>query len=356
MKYALSIDWLSFFCESDSGVLDESVERYEYERAEHGTRQFKELMTCKLGEEEFAEVQQVPCSSLLRERTLIVKICNRFLYHVNLWHLVDEFMSLHKLRVLNLSRVDICADFNSFHKGLQPITFIRGFLLSVYRHVGRGDGASYFNHFAYKEGKESRSSLVYTGLKFCSKQSAANVYLYNKTYELMTVHDKPHIRKLWQKVGLTNTVKQPVWRLEVSIYSKGMRFKNKETGEDVKITQDLLCKPEGVSLIYHTFVKSLFSFVRNRAGITNITREPRVQLFNGEPCIVRTTTSHGDSGDRTEKILIKQLWQMSDKYRSSEILADEGIAKLLSAELTRSCDLEEWFEEKSKKWRKPKRK
>lgn len=356
MIYALSIDWLAFHCQSDSGVIDESVERYEYERAPHGTRQFKELITCKLGEEDFAEVQQVPCSSVLRERTFIVKFCNRFLYHVNLWHLVDEFMQLHKLRVLNLSRVDLCADFNTFYKGLLPISFIKGFLSSVYRHVGRGDGSSYFNHFTYKEGKESKSALVYTGLKFCSKKSAANVYLYNKTYELMTVHDKPHIRKLWQKVGLVSDKKTSVWRLEVSIYSKGMKFNNKETGEEVKITQSLLCQPEGVSLIYHTFVKSLFSFVRNRSGITNITREPRIQLFNGEPCITRTTTSYGDSGDRTEKILIKQLWQMSDKYRSSEILADEGIAKLLSAELTRSCDLEEWFNEKSKKWSKPKRK
>lgn len=356
MIYALSIDWLAFFCQSDSGVIDESVERYEYERAPYGTRQFKELITCKLGGEDFAEVQQVPCSNLLRERTLIVKFCNRFLYHVNLWYLVDEFLELHKLRVLNLSRVDLCADFNTFYKGLQPISFIKGFLSSVYRHVGRGDGSSYFNHFAYREGKESISTLVYTGLKFCSKKSAANVYLYNKTYELMTVHDKPHIRKLWQKVGLTNTTNTPVWRLEVSIYSKGMKFKDKDSGEEVKISKELLCKPNGVSLIYHTFVKSLFSFVRNRSGITNITREPRIQLFNGEPCITRTTTSHGDSGDRTEKILIKQLWQMSDKYRSSEILADEGIAKLLSAELVRSCDLEDWFNEKSRKWSKPKRK
>lgn len=356
MIYALSIDWLAFFCQSESGVIDESVERYEYERAPHGTRQYKELITCRLGEEDFAEVQQVPCSSILKERTLVVKFCNRFLYHVNLWHLVDEFMQLHRLCVLNLSRVDLCADFNLFYQGLHPITFIKGFLSSVYRHVGRGDGSSYFNHFTCKEGKESKSVLVYTGLKFCSKKSAANVYLYNKTYELKTVHDKPHIRKLWQKVGLVSDKKTSVWRLEVSIYSKGMKFKNKETGEEVKITQGLLCKPEGVSLIYHTFVKSLFSFVRNRSGITNITREPRIQLFNGEPCITRTTTSYGDSGDRTEKILIKQLWQMSDKYRSSEILADEGIAKLLSAELTRSCDLEEWFNEKSKKWSKPKRK
>jgi hypothetical protein len=356
MIYALSIDWLSFHCQSDSGVIDESVARYDYERAPHGTRQFKELITCSLGGEDFAEVQQVPCSSVLKERTLIVKFCNRFLYHVNLWHFVNEFLELHKLRVLNLSRVDLCADFNTFYKGLQPISFIKGFLSSVYRHIGRGNGSSYFNHFSYRENKESKSSLVYTGLKFCSKQSAANVYLYNKTYELMTVHDKPHIRKLWQKVGLVNTADTPVWRLEVSIYSKGMRFKNKKTGEDVKISKELLCQPCGVSLIYHTFVRSLFSFVRNRGGITNISREPRLQLFNGEPFIVRTTTSHGDSGDRTEKILIKQLWQMSDKYRSSEILADEGVAKLLSAELVRSCDLEDWFNDKSRKWNKPKRK
>lgn len=356
MIYALSIDWLSFYCQSESGVLDESQDRYEYERAPYGTRQYRELIFCSLAGEDFAEVQQVPCSSIIKERTLIVKICNRFLYHINLWYLVNEFLDRHKLRVLNLSRVDLCADFNTFYRGLSPVSFIKGFLSSEYRHVGRGDGSSYFNHFACKQGKESVSKLVYTGLKFCSKKSAANVYLYNKTYELMTVHDKPHIRMLWRKVGLTNTAKDPVWRLEVSITSKGMRFTNKDTGEEVKITKDLLSQPCGVSLIYHTFVKSLFSFVRNRSGITNITREPRIQLFNGEPCITRTTTSRGDSGDRAEKILIKQLWQMHDRYRGSEIIEDEGVAKILAAELVRSCDLERWFDSKCKTWKKPKRK
>lgn len=356
MKYALSIDWLSFYCVSTSGVLDESVHKYGYELAPHGTRQFKQLIYCTLNGEEFAEVQQIPCSHILKEGSLIVKFCNRFLYHLNLWHYVAEFMQLHQLRILNVSRVDICADFNTFKNGLHPISLVKGFLDSTYRHVGRGNGSAYFNHFSRKEGKCSKSYLNYTGLKFGSRESAATVYLYNKSFELLTVHDKPHIRKLWDKVGLQNTKDCPVWRLEVSITSKGMKFKNKESGQEVTISRDLLTVDDDLSIIYHTFVRSLFSFVKNREGITNITREPRIELFNGEPFITRTTTSYGDAGDRAERILIKQLWQMCDKYRGSEILADEGVAKMLGVELARSCDLTEWLERKQNVWSKPKRK
>lgn len=356
MKYALSIDWLAFYCESDSGMLDESVDKYEYEHAPHGTRQFKQLVYCSLNREQFAEVQQEPCSHILKPKTMIVKFCNRFLYHVNLWYYVSEFMELHGLRILNVSRVDLCADFNTFYNGLQPITLIKGFLNSYYRHVGRGNGSAYFNHFSRKEGKCSKSYLNYTGLKFGSRESAATVYLYNKSFELLTVHDKPHIRKLWDKVGLVNSKDVPVWRLEVSITSKGMKFKNKDTKEEICISNNVLSENSDLSIIYHTFVNSLFSFVKNREGITNISREPRVQLFNSEPYITRTCTSNGDSGDRAERILIKQLWQMCDKYRGSEILADEGIAKMLGLELARSCDLTEWLQRKRNTWDKPKRK
>lgn len=355
MIYALSIDWLAFYCVSKSGTIDESVDKYEYERAPHGTRQFKELVYCSLNKEQFAEVQQIPLSHILREGSIIVKFCNRFLYHVNLWHYVRDFMELHQLTILNVSRVDLCADFNMFYHGLNPVSLISGFLSSQYRHIGRGNGSAFFNHFSRKEGKVSKSHLNYTGLKFGSKQSAANVYLYNKTYELLTVKDKPHIRKLWAKVGLINTLQESVWRLEVSITSKGMKFTDKSTREGYQIDSKKLQSNSDISLIYHTFIKSLFSFIKNREGITNVSREPRVQLFSGAPYIERTLTSEGDAGNRAEKILIKQLWQMCDRYRGSEIIADEGIAKALSYELAKSCDLLEWFGKKNKEWSKPKR-
>lgn len=361
MKYALSIDWLSLYVTSPLGVVAQNITEsdgggwsWDYEKAEHGTRQFRELITVYINKEEFAEVQQIPCSSILQPRTMIVKFANRRLYSKGLFGCMDMFLRQQCMQVLNISRIDICADFNTFHNGLQPISLIKKFLSSEFRHVGRGIGASHFNHFAKKEHGVSRSYLNYTGLSFGSRESEARVYLYNKSFELLTVHDKPHIRQLWQIVGLTNTKDTPVWRLEVSIKSGGMRFMNKATQEKVHITPDFITENVNISLIYHTFVKSLFSFVKNRAGITNITREPRIQLFNGEPYIERCCLNDSDSGNRAERILIKQLWQMSQRYRGREIVEDEGISKTLATELAKSTNLDEWLREKSQIWKRPK--
>lgn len=356
MIYALSIDWLSLYCESDTGEISQYIDRYTYEIAPHGTRQFKQLIYVRMDGEDFAEVQQIPCSNILKTRTLIVKFCNRFLYSGALWYLVNRFLEQNKLRVLNVSRVDLCADFNTFHKGLHPISLIKGFLSSTYRHIGRGLGGSYFNHSARKEGKYSRSFLNYTGLSFGSNESAAKVYLYNKSFELVTVKDKPHIRQLWQNAGIKNDRENDVWRLEISIKSKGMQFKDKKTKDVHKLSTQKLTENQYLSLIYHTFVKSLFSFIRNRDGITNVSREPRLQLFNGEPFLERCVLNRQSEGNRAERILIKQLWQMSDTYRGNDIIEDEGISKLLATNLAKNTNLTEWFNVKSKTWKVPTKK
>lgn len=356
MNYALSIDWLAFYCTSERGTLCEWQDKWTYKHAEHGTRQFRQLIYVQLDGEEFAEVQQEPCSSILKKGSLIVKFCNRFLYSRGLWYLVDTFMERHQLQILNISRIDICADFNTFAKGLHPISLISRFLSSHYRHIGRGIGASYFNHFAKREGKYSRSYLNYTGLSFCSKKSACKAYLYNKSFELLTVKDKPHIRQLWRECGLLCDSQHDVWRLEISISSKGMNFKDKATGSKYTISREKIGENCEISRIYFAFVRALFSFVVNRPNITNITREPRIELFNGEPYICRSVLGSDDEGNRTERILIKQLWQLCETYRGNDIVEDEGISKLLAQNLASSCGLREWMERKRLTWEQPKRK
>lgn len=354
MTYALSIDWLSFFCESDTGELNQFEDYYEYEVAPHGTRQYKQLITVYREGEEFAEVQQIPCSPILRARSMIVKICNRWLYSRGLWYRLSKFLELHRIKVLSVSRVDLCADFNTFYNGLHPITLIRKFLDASYRHIGRGIGASYFDHRGKKIDGVSIAHLNYTGLSFGSKKSDVRVYLYDKSFELATVKDKPHIRQLWTTAGLKNDTENHVWRLEISLFSGACSFKSKKTQRKHKITEEYLHSNKYISLIYFSFVKSLFSFIRNRQGIKNISREPRIQLFNGEPFIDRCVLNSDSGGDRAERILIKQLWQMSERYRGNEIVEDEGISKILASNLAANTGLSDWLTEKKNVWEKPK--
>lgn len=353
MIYCLAIDWLAFFCESETGCLNEYIPDFGYRLEPHGTRQYRQLITVTLHGIDLFEVQQLPCSSILNSKSMIIKVCNRWLYQGGLWYLVNKFLSLHRIRVLNISRVDICADFNNFHGGLSAVSLIEGFLSAKYRHIGRGIGNAHFNHFSKKDGKFSRSHVNYTGLSFGSNESAARAYLYNKSFELMTVKDKPWIREMWKECGLENTPQKPVWRLEISIKSKGMKFKDKEKSDIIKIDENNVQNSDFIKLMYHTFVHSLFSFVRNRESITNISREPRMQLFNGEPFVKRCALSNESAGNRAERILIKALWQMSEKYRGNNVVEDEGISKLLATNLAQNTGLLQWLIQKRETWSQP---
>lgn len=353
MKYALSIDWLALFCQSETGEINRYHERWEYKVAAHGTRQFKQLITVLQDGEEFLEVQQEPCSHIIKPRTLIVRVCNRFLYSGGLWYCLEKFITMNHLRVLNISRIDICADFNVFANRLEPLVLIKRFLDGTFRHIGRGKGSAHFDHYAKREGNVSKSYVNYTGLSFGSHKSECRAYLYNKSFELMTVKDKPHIRKLWNDVGLQNTRECPVWRLEVSIKSGATKFKDKATGDKVEISSSMVKSNDFLSMVYFSFVNALFSFIRNRDGITNISREKRIELFNGEPAYSRRVLDSKSGGNVTERILIKQLWQLCDKYRCSELVADEGLMKQLAYDLAEGCGLSSWLAEKRQEWEKP---
>ena len=365
MTYTLSIDWLALFCQCEAGMFFKAEDLksvhcgqhswedgefrsnmqymealpWSYELAEHGTRQYKQLWTIFLQREEVAFVQAQPCSQILQANSCIVKFSNRLLYRHDLWDIVNRFLFDHLITPLNISRLDLCADFNKF-ASYECVPFIADFLSSKLRHKGQGIGAAYFQHYTIPSGVSRVQRVKYTGLSFGSHESEARVYLYNKTLELQT-KDKPYIRDLWRTGGLN--LSKDVWRLEVSLKSGATKFRDRKSGEDVQIDFEGIKKSCNLSIFYHTFVRKLFSFVYNREGITNISREPIIELFNGEPFYDRQIIRNVSGSNRMDKIFIKQLWLMSQKYRSNGCVADEDLGRMLSTEVSESTDLTRWF-------------
>ena len=116
-----------------------------------------------------------------------------------------------------------------------------------------------------------------------------------------------YFRRQGTEAHLTNAAKMNV--------KETLGLIDKATKEIVQVgTNDIFDGAE-LDKIYHTFVKKLFSFIENRTGIKNITREPRIVLFEGAPAYDRGSICNLTPGNRMERILIKSLWQMSDKYR-----------------------------------------
>lgn len=332
---------------------------FSYKKEDFGTRCFSEFWRVRVpneegGFDEFAEIQARPYSSILPSYAMMVRYVNRTLYLPNFWELAEHLLTVNKIKCEGISRIDICADLNDF-ASISPKALIEGFAAKKYRHIGRGVGALYFNHGLGAERDDNGHpvkdyGVCYTGLSFGTHASDAHCYLYNKTEELMTQGDKPWIRDTWINAGLDV---RNVWRLEISIKSKGLKFKDKQSGDIVQIGDEVLVDTSLLDKIYHTFVKRLFSFVRNKPHITNITREPRIALFEGKPAFDRGVIRNLSSGNRMEKILIKTLFQFSDRYRGSNIYKAQETSQHLAECLAFATDLHDWYVEAQEQWEKP---
>lgn len=385
MRYCISIDWLQFWCKAETPFANianrADTEKglfarlpYLYEKAPYGTRQFRELWHVSLRGEELCEIQVSPCSSIFDADIVCIKFANRLLYQPNLWTIVDDTLRDFRFTIQNVTRCDICADFVRFHNDLEPVMFITHFLEGKTRRVGRGDGGAYFRHGSFMKDGYSQAFTNYNGLSFGSHTSNARVYLYNKSHELRCVKDKPYIRDMWRKAGLIETKQTPndphpktcdVWRLEVSIKSEGMHFKDTITGKRVQITKSNLSKQEpeltedgvvispSISTLFFTFIDKLFCFIPNRKGITNVTREKernRIQLFDGEPCMERAIIREKSCSNRAEKILLHALWITADRYRGLE-MADHNYTRQLAYDIAQSTDLLSWLDNNKTGWK-----
>lgn len=358
MRYVVSIDWLALFCEykessatwvgatsGGSTLFDIAPWRYKIE--DYGTRHYKHL--CRVsypneshGYDDFAEVQYEPCSNIIGAKSVIVRFVNRMLYRPDFWELATRFLLDNDFTFKSISRVDVCADFNDFAE-CSPMSLIQRFANKELRHIGRGVGALYFNHGVH----HGNYGVNYTGMSFGTHSSDARVYLYNKSFELLTQGDKPWIRDLWTAIGLDT---RSVWRLEVSLKSKACKFKDKSFNETVVITPERIDTRKQLALIYHTFVRKLFAFVVNRPGITNITREPRIKLFAGATSLNRAVIRNVTGSSRLERILIKALYTMGDTYRGDTLKDNETISQSLAIGLADATDLTEWLNEHADHW------
>lgn len=383
MIYVISIDWLAIHCHFAPALkplVSDDTDRQEqpqtwspedtpsgkdlfagtfiwrYRQERFATRQFSELWRVSTpnvegGWDEFAEIQAHPFSGILNRNSVIVRFVNRALYLPDFWERAEDLLRANEFEFKGITRIDICADFNQF-KTMSAEELIAGFAAKKYRHVGQGVGALYFNHgiLADKMTKKRAYGVNYTGLSFGTHGSDFRTYLYNKSFELLTQGDKPWIRDRWRNVGLDV---QNVWRLEVSIKSAACKFKDRTTGRIVPIDKDAAADDDELGKIFHTFVRKKFAFVRNHPMISNISREPRLELFDRHPIYDHRTIRNISAGKRFEKMFIKALYLLGDLYRGQDIHDESLTAQSLAFDIAHSTDLSRWMSEKIPTWEKP---
>lgn len=253
----ISVDWLEIFGMSQNPIVDEYTSNifgckqrpfgskmwehiFEFYNLEDGVFgcPFAVLCTCMRGK--IAN----PCAVSL-------KIANEQLYRADRWQKIEQFREWLGITFMNLSRVDLAADFIYLHgrvSGRQLVDNIKNLKwwkcgsTKIAEHYTMPYSAAWsqlpddMEYDTYNQG--GKLALRTESLTFGTKASFAQVCLYDKTVELSThevdgVSSKEYIRDCWKQVGCYDE-KRHTWRLEIRMNSKAATIKDPTKAEGLR--------------------------------------------------------------------------------------------------------------------------
>lgn len=328
----ISIDWVQLHVR---GNIARNTP-YQFKQLDYSTQVFKCVEDVYFNDVYIASVCSIPRSSVIHPLTVIVKIINNILYHPDKWSIITSFIDSLQCEYIGITRLDICADFNTFYNGLYPETLINKFMTMQARKVGQSKGQCHFHQ---------RTSMNYSTLKFGTGESVVCSYLYNKTKELNEVKMKQYIVDMWQSSGID--VNKQVWRLEFSIKGNSLALLDKSTGELNKPNLQTLQDKDFIYKLYYSLQNQYFKFVKFD-GKKNISRAPPITLLPPYPTDSKRVflTESGD-GSRADKIFLKKLDGLNNELRNYAKLRQNNIDELV-CEFAISKGLTEYYVKKCK--------
>ena len=349
MKYAISIDWLSLYCENY--VLNDNS-FYRFHKREVGTIIFKDVYDVydTVSGELYAVVQKTPHSPILPKNATMVQVMNRWLYREDWNERVNHFCNTCFIVPKSISRIDICADFNEFADGYHPVQFINDiFNGKLIRKGGQKyaiDGNFKDSKFQIQGTQGKNRGVDY--IRFGSRDAQCCAYLYNKTKELKEVHDKPYIREMWKESGIDTS--RDVWRLEFSMKTTQLRIVEEQTAEILRLDLTYI-KTKGIlENIFDACVEKFFD-IRVNTGIQRVDRMPKKKMFEGisSTILLKCPTNKACTG-RMDKIIVKKLANAITEYRIDTWKDAQVLSNALAILLTQ-CDLWEYYNVKVSPYR-----
>lgn len=343
-KYAISLDWMQFYCERSPWAVPSSFTTtkgsYEVEKQSYSTNLWLDVYIIKHRGREFATLCCNPRNSGMPERGCTLKLANRVLYSHEWLNESKQMMAEMGLRYKGITRVDVAYDCNVLAGGRSVPSFLM----------------QYFSHAPYCEGhiirsgsrkvtinatRSNKGSVEISAMRWGSKGSDIGAYAYNKSLELREVKDKPWIRETWEKAGLIDSfneaewaklsekekqrkieqgdvqsyIENPVWRFEISIKAHGKDLLNIDTGELFKLDISYFEQQNAVENLFYTYAAKVFDF-RMSTGQTTIRNYPPLKIFE----MSREVTERpvrvsllADTG-RTEKMIVNRLEALQSVY------------------------------------------
>ena len=352
-KYLISCDWLQVYT---WGVVGEGsfkglLHTYRVVDRDVVTKQFEHTYDVYVADIVYATINTCPRTPVIPRQSVLVKIANRVLYSQQYVSILRDILQVLSLKYKGLTRLDLCYDCNYLTHGRSVPKFIKQYLSST---TGDGHlvkiGAS---KFTLNGSKSLSGEMRVNGLKWGSLASRVTSYMYNKTQEMLEVKDKPWIRAAWaaaglveefdktsidamspdvrssmiDRHGLSQYIKTPVWRFEISIKNAGSSIVNQETGELFKIDLSYLEMQSRINALFYTYASKYFDF-RQSAGQKLVKHYPRLKIFedyeqpDNRPLYV---SDKADTG-RTELICANRLSQLSKVYHTNSQDLEKALA------------------------------
>ena len=332
----LSLDWLQFYVDCKDFAIEPGIK---VERQVFSTRQYKHVDYIYIEDILTATLAWEPHSQALKQHTGLLKFSNETLYHCVLPSIVPKVCKWLGLKIISISRVDICFDFQKFKYGLMPQTLITNFITSKYFKIGQAK---------YKVFGEQGAAIPYSYLRFGTATSPISVYLYNKTLEFQQVKQKNYILKAWEAYNFNKSL--PVWRLEVSIKGNETKFIRRDDGEIIDLTFANLTNNATRADLFYSIVNKYFEFRVNDGQIRK-DRMKRVEFFDAdfEMLAIERITEKADSS-RADKIFIKKLEMLNHELRGNDPDFWTATEKV-KITFTAAAELENWLIKSRPHWK-----
>lgn len=343
-KYCISVDWLQVYCLNNLSDVPQvgygNCRAFSAEKLDRVTPLWQEVYVIKHNNLEVAEYCRFPRSSALDAKGCTIKLHNRILYSAQFIEVLKQIISFLDVTYVGVTRLDLCYDCNYLHGHRS----VHDFLFQYFVHSPYCSGHIIRNGSRRVQVNATRTqhgATTISAMRWGSKSSAVGVYCYNKSLELLEVHDKPWIHAAWENVGLINDydasgwnslddrdkqkyinegkteklIKTSVWRFEISIKSEGKDILNLNTGQLFRIDLSYLTTQEHIEHLFYIYANKYLDF-RESTGQSEIRNYPKMCIFEVSGKVelkpVHINRCH-DSG-RTEKIAANKLKKLAATY------------------------------------------
>jgi hypothetical protein len=337
----ISIDWLQIH------VKIFSLENLDAETSKNGTfrivkkdinhrvfNQHRSIESNLTGEyEQCAVISYKPLSGILPVDSGHLKIINKYLYQTDLIRLLSALLIELGLSFKSVSRLDVAADFKQFYK------------LSVPQFFKRIINAKYLklrSTSVHIDGTANRNLPVHY-MRFGSKYSDVQFYIYNKSKELREKTKKPYIEDFWRNNGI-NPDTHDVWRLEFSLSPSSQAIVNSDTGETIQFNDIRIVEHDFIHTLFYSLLNQYAVFVKNDGQVRK-ERMKKIILFKKslQPQLYMRV-SEKKTSNRMDKVFIRMLDELNRAWREHNkdpIAVEDALSQYIEER-----DLCQWYQER----------